>query len=76
MSSFEIFIDSYKAKEDELQKIYKYLPVSNLRNVEYALKLSNSIVVPKIGIGRLALTQKRYFFNGILLFFDLTVSRD
>jgi hypothetical protein len=60
MSSFELFIDTCKAKEDELQKVYKYLPSNNLRNNEHALKLSSSIIVPKIGIGRLLLTQKWY----------------
>ncbi len=60
-SSFELFIDTYKLKEDELQKVYKYLPTNTLRNNEYALKLSNSIVVPKVGIGRIVLTQKWLF---------------
>lgn len=62
MSSFQIFIDTYTTKDEELQKVYKYLPATNLRITEFALKISDSIVVPRMGIGRIVLTQKNLYF--------------
>lgn len=61
-TSFEIFIDTYQAKDEDLQKVNKYLPTNKIRTSEFALKISNSTVVPKAGIGRIALTQKCLYF--------------
>ncbi len=61
-TSFEIFIDTYQAKDEDLQKINKYLPINKLKTSEFALKVSNSTVVPNAGIGRLVLTQKCLYF--------------
>ncbi len=61
-TSFEIFIDTYQAKEDDLQKVNKYLPINKHPTTEFALKVSNSTAVPKAGIGRIVLTQKCLYF--------------
>ena len=58
MITFEIFIDTYKLKENELNKIKKYLPANKLRTKEFALKISHHTLVPNYGIGNLVLTQK------------------
>jgi hypothetical protein len=45
-------------REEELQRINKYLPRNRLRLKEFALKISNQTVVTNRGIGRIVLTQK------------------
>jgi len=42
--------------------VNKYLPTNKIRTSEFALKVSKSTVVPKAGIGRVALTQKGLYF--------------
>lgn len=51
-----------RAKDDDLRRLNKYLPINKLRTLEFALKVSNSTVVPNVGIGRVALTQKCLYF--------------
>ncbi len=62
ISTFEIFVDIYQAKEEELQKINKYLPSNKLRSIEFALKIGNYKIYPSHGIGRIVLTQKSIYF--------------
>jgi hypothetical protein len=61
-TTFEIFVDTYQAKDEDLQKVNKYLPINKLRTTEFALKVSNSTAVPNAGIGRIVLTQKCLYF--------------
>ena len=56
--TFELFVDKYQTKEEELEKINKFLPSNKLRSIEFALKISNRTVLPYHGIGRVVLTQK------------------
>ena len=48
MTTFEIFIEIYQQKEEELQKINKYLPSNKLSSMEFALKISRKFLVNKI----------------------------
>jgi hypothetical protein len=62
ITTFELFVEIYQAKEDELQKINKYLPSNKLRSIEFALKIGNYKIYPSQGIGRVVLTQKSIYF--------------
>ena len=50
LTSFEIFIETCQAKDEDLQKVNKYLPINKLRTSEFALKVSTAVVVPKAGM--------------------------
>ena len=45
-------------KEEELNKIDKYLPRNKLRITEFVLKISSQSHVTNRGIGRIVLTEK------------------
>ena len=74
MITFDLFVNNYQMKEEELEKISKFLPSNKLRSMEFPLKVSNNTIVPNHGLGRVVLTQKwlvhssiiftkKYFFN-------------
>jgi hypothetical protein len=61
-TTFDLFLENYQTKDEELQKINKYLPSNKLRSIEFGLKISNDSLVPNHGIGRIVLTQKCLYF--------------
>lgn len=60
METFEIFLETYQSKEEELNRINKYLPKRALRSIEFAVKISVRQNVPGHGIGLVVLTQQWY----------------
>ena len=53
------FIDFWFLKEEDLQRINKYLPRNKQRISEFALKVSVKDCVTNRAIGRIVLTEKR-----------------
>jgi hypothetical protein len=62
-TTYELFVENLQIKEEENEKINKFLPTNKLRSIEFALKVSNNTIVPNNGLGRVVLTQKWYSFH-------------
>lgn len=58
LQTFELFVEYWFMKEDELLRLKKYLPKNKFRSHEHALKISNQVIRTNHGIGRIVLTQK------------------
>lgn len=59
--TFYLFIDYWFLKEEELQKMDKYLPRNKLRTMELVLKISSQSHVTNRGIGRIVMTEKSVY---------------
>jgi hypothetical protein len=58
LQTFELFVEYWFMKEDELLRLKKYLKKNKFRSHESALKISNQVIRTNHGIGRIVLTQK------------------
>jgi hypothetical protein len=62
-NTFKVFIENYEKKEEEIVKMSKFLPSNRLQCMEFAIEVSNRIVVVNEGIGRVILSQKCIYFK-------------